>query len=188
MVQARPLDLDLLPPQYRPRQLTAMTGLAILIAAALILGLVPSYSALRAEQARTLRVQARLAQAETALAQAQVDRAALDEVEQRIADVQGEIAQLQAEAEAVRQWRTGHSRDFASVVFSLLPGVRLVSVAQQGEGLIIDGEAGSQALALDYARALQATGRFGNVRIVSMVNQDPSGIAPDVSFTILAEP
>jgi len=187
MAQVRPIDLDLLPVPYRPRRLTALAGVLILLAAALVMGLVPAVSALQAEHARTLSAQARLAQMETALAQAQVNQAALNELEGQIAQVRDEIAQLEAEYEAISRWRTGRSSGIASAIFSALPGLRITGIIQQETAFTISGEAGSQALVLDYARALQATGTFRNVRILSMVNTDPSGMAPEVRFSVLAE-
>ncbi len=187
MAQARYVDLDLLPERYQPRRLTLLMALLIILAAAMVMGLAPAITALRAERARTLSVQARLAQAETALAQVQVNKRALEEVEQQIAQVQAEIDQLQAEYEALSRWRADRSSGITSAVFSLLPGVRLTGITQRGSSLTIRGEAGSQALVLDYARALQASGEFRNVRILSLVDTDPLGLAPDVRFSILAE-
>ena len=187
MSQARYIDLNILPERYRPRRLTGLMAALIILAVALAMGLIPAYSLLQTERARTLSVQARLAQAEATLAQIQVNAAALEEVEQQIAQVQAEIAQLQAEYQALSQWQADRSSGITSVVFALLPGIRLTGITQQESFLTIQGEAGSQALVLDYARALQATGEFRNVRILSMVNTDPLGLAPDVRFSILAE-
>ena len=69
----------------------------------------------------------------------------------------------------------------------LVPRVRLVRIQQAGAAYTVEGEAGSQALVLDYARLLQASGQYANVRIVSLVNVDPLGIAPDVRFAIALE-
>lgn len=187
MAQTHPIDLDLLPVPYRPRRLTLLAGLLILLGAALLMGLFPAVSALRAEHARALNAQVRLAQAETALAQVQVDRAALDQVERQIVQARDQIAQLQAEAQTVSQWQTGRAAGVASAILAALPGVRLTGITQEGAAFTISGEAGSQALVLDYARALQATGAFHNVRILSMVNSDPLGIAPEVRFAVLTE-
>ncbi|HID90115.1 MAG TPA: hypothetical protein EYH27_04135 [Anaerolineales bacterium] len=187
MAQARSIDLDILPERYRPRRLTAVMALFIILAMALVMGLAPAISALRVERARTLSVQARLAQVETALAQVQVNKSSLEEMEQQIAQVQAEIDQLQAEYQALSRWQADRSSGITSAVFSLLPGVRLTGITQEDRFLTIRGEAGSQALVLDYARALQASGEFRNVRILSMVDTDPLGMAPDVRFSILAE-
>ncbi len=187
MAKAQHIDLNILPERYQPRRLTLVMALLVILAMALVMGLAPAISLLRAERARTLSVQARLAQAETALAQVQVNKRALEEVEQQIAQVQAEIDQLQAEYQALSRWQADRSSGITSIVFSLLPGVRLTGITQEDRFLTIQGEAGSQALVLDYARALQASGEFRNVRILSMVDTDPLGVAPDVRFSILAE-
>ena len=187
MPKARYVDLNILPERYQPRRLTFIMVVLIVLAIGLAMGLVPAYSLLRAEQARTLSAEARLAQAETDLAQVQVSRAALEEVEQQIDQARVEVDRLRAEYQALQGWQEDRSSGITSVVFSLLPGVRLTAIVQKGPFLTVQGEAGSQALVLDYARALQASGEFRNVRILSMVDTDPLGLAPDVRFSILAE-
>ncbi|MBU0702755.1 MAG: hypothetical protein KKC18_02685, partial [Chloroflexi bacterium] len=73
MAQSHPLDLNILPEQYRPRRVTLPMAAAIVLAAVLLLGLVPAYTALTAARAGTADVQARLDRARAALDQAQVD-------------------------------------------------------------------------------------------------------------------
>lgn len=187
MIQSRPLDLNILPERYRPHRITASMAAAIVVVAALLLGFIPAYAAFATARAQTAAGQARLDRTQAALAQAQVDRAALEEVEQQIEHTRAQVARLQAEFDTLSQWRTPRSASIAAAVAALVPRVRITTIAQEKNLFILTGKAGSQALVLDYARALQPSGQFANVRILSMVNADPLGLAPEVEFSIAME-
>jgi Tfp pilus assembly protein PilN len=196
MIQARPLDLNILPARYRPRRIGLPAVLAVLLVIAALLGLWPTYNLLVAVQARTAYLQMRLDEAKAALDQVQAQRV---QVEQRLAGVEDEmtatqdqIARLHSELDSLSQrghpaGRAGHSTVIVAAIDALIPRVQIVSMAQEGETMTLTGQAGSQALVLDYARSLQASGAFANVRILSMVNADPLGLIPDVTFAIEME-
>lgn len=109
----------------------------------------------------------------------------MEQVNQQIEQTRGEITQLHAELGTVSQRRTPRSAGIAAIAVALVPQVHITAVAQDGDTFVLDGEADSQALLLDYARVLQSSGRFVNVRVLSMVNADP--LTPDVEFSIEME-
>ncbi|MDY7075610.1 MAG: PilN domain-containing protein [Chloroflexota bacterium] len=187
MLQSRPLDLNILPERHRPRRVTVATVVGMVVVVALLLGLLPAYGLLTAQQARTAKAQARLAQAEATLVQNQIEQEELGNVEQQIEDVRVLLSRLQAESGALGQERIYRSDGIAATVSSLIPRIEVTTIVQEDNVFTITGEAGSQALVLDYARALQTSGQFANVFILSMVNVDPLGIAPDVEFSIAVQ-
>lgn len=191
MVRAQPLDLNILPPRYRPRRVRLAAVVGVLAVALVLLGLLPAYNALTEARSRSDYLETRLAQGKAALSevqarqvQAQAQTAAL---EAQIEQVRAESGRIRAELSTLGQQRTARADGLATAIAVLVPRVRLVRVQQAGATYTVEGEAGSQALVLDYARLLQASGQYANVRIVSLVNVDPLGIAPDVRFSIALE-
>ena len=183
MPQSRPLDINILPEQYRPRRITAPMVLAIVAVAVLLLGLVPTYSVLIAMQARTDNAQTRLDQAQASLAQAQVDPEQL-EVDQQIEQMREQIAALQAEFGGLDQRHVHRSAAISGIVTALVPHVHIITIAQNGNDFSLTGNASDYTLVLSYARALQSSGRFATVRVVSIANPDSSA---EIEFSITME-
>ncbi len=182
MALSRPLDINILPQQYRARQITAPVGIAILVLAMLLLGLIPAYTALRTEQARTAAAQARLDRAQIALGQTEAERTKLEQLEQAITETRTQIAQLSTELGAVSRPRVRHADSLAVIARCLVPQLQPTVITQDGNAFLITGLASDQATMLNYARALQSSGQFANVRILSLINADAQ--TPDVEFSI----
>lgn len=191
VLESAPPDLNILPERYRPRRVGVFVVAAVIVAAALLLGGSLVYSARNATQARTADLEARLDQLRATLAQTQLDQAQLTErlsqVGEQIEQTRAQTALLRAEFSTLSQQRVTRSAGIVAAVAALVPRVYILTIAQEGSFFNITGQAGSQGLVLDYARALQAGGQFSNVRILSMVNADPLGLAPDVEFSIQVE-
>ncbi len=190
-IQSQPLDLNILPERYRSRPVAASTVLLVTVAAILLIGLVPAYDLVADAQVQTTQLKARLLTAQTTLAQTQSEQAQLEqqlqETTQQIEQAHTQIARLRAELSALSQQRTSRSAGVAAAVAALVPRVHIATIAQQEDSFVLTGQAGSQGLVLDYARALQASGQFTNVRILSMVNADLLGLIPDINFSIETE-
>lgn len=182
MVQAHPLDINILPQQYRPRRITTPVAIAILVTAALLLGLIPAHAALRAAQAQTTKVQARLDRAQMALTQSEVDQGELERLNEQIEQAREQIAQLRTQLATVGEWSPRRSDGISAAARALASPVRIITIAQLGDTFTLTGEADSQAAVLDYARALRSSGKFANVRVLSVVNTDP--LTSDVEFSI----
>jgi Tfp pilus assembly protein PilN len=157
----------------------------------LLLGLFLVRSALVAAQGLTVALQLQLNQSRAAMTQLQAHQAALEEqldtIGQQIEQTRLRLGQLQSELDTFDRQHTSRSAGVASGIEALVPRVHILSIAQNEDFFVLSGRAGSQGLVLDYARALQANGGFVNVRILSMVNFDASGLVPDVQFAIELE-
>ncbi len=178
MIQAHPLDLNILPEQYRPRRITAPMVIAIVVATALLLGLIPAYISLTTAQARLERTRAELAQV-------QVEGGQLEQVNQQLQQTREQIAQLRAELGTVSQRHTLRSSGIMAATIILVPQLRIITLTQDGPTFTVNGEAGSKALVLDYARALRSGGQFANVFISLMTCSAPP--AQSVQFSIKLE-
>lgn len=187
MVQSHPPDVNVLPVGYRPRRITAKNAATIGLVAVLVIGLMPAYAAMVKQRELTSDVEDRLSIAEGALAAIQGQQAGLLQTEQRIYDVKSEIEQLTEEFGAIGQDRIPRADSVAAAVTYLVPRVYIESIIQMDDIVVLTGEAGSQELALYYSSELLESGEFANVRILSMVNADPLGLAPDVTFSISLE-
>lgn len=190
----RPLDLNVLPERYRPRRISTVVILTIVLAVVVLVGLGLAYNTLSSARARTAELRQQLDQMKADLgegnpteAEKQASKQALETLEGEIEQALAQIGRFQTDLRALEQQEASRSAGVAAAVYALIPRVRLTGVSQQGNTFILTGEAGSQGLVLDYSRAVQASGQFGNVRILSMVNADPLGLAPDVRFSIAAE-
>jgi Tfp pilus assembly protein PilN len=185
MAQSRPLDINILPEQYGPRQITTPVAVIVVVVAVLLFGLMPAYAVLTAERARTTDAQARLDRMRAALDQTQVDQGQLEQVDQQIEQTRDQITQLNTELETVGQRAPNRSEGFRAIANAAAIGVHVTTIAQQGDIFVITGKADSQALVLDYARVLQSGGWFASARILSIVNTDP--LTLEVEFSLEAE-
>jgi hypothetical protein len=180
------IDLNVLPKQYRRpgvslrQTLLALGGVAVL---AVLGGL---FITLSAAQAQTAAQETELAELKAALtnasaAAAQVDPAAL---QQTLEALRAETARLQAEAQTVSSGRPSRAAGIALAIRCVVPGVTLTAITENSGLYQVKGQTGSQPSVLDYALALQSTQSWRVVRIVSILNTDPLGLAPDVQFVI----
>jgi Tfp pilus assembly protein PilN len=117
------------------------------------------------------------------LAQPQ-DQSRLDALQKQIDQARAEIERLGLESQRLNVGHTLRAPGIAAAIASLNPRVTITTITQNGRMYSVTGQAGSQALVLDYARALQANTFFTVVRIISVVNTDLMGVAPDVQFVI----
>lgn len=183
--QSRPLDIDILPERYRPRRVSAQTLMVIMAIAALLLGLIPAYAFLVAERDRTADLQARLAQAKEALAEAQANPGQLEEVNRQIEQTRAQVTSIQEALGMLSQRQAPRSACVSAPVVALASGVRIISVTQDGDNCTVTGEADSQNLALNYARAIRSTGQFATVLIVWLNEAESS--PPVIEFAIRME-
>jgi len=183
MLRASSVDINILPQHYRPRVISPAQVLIVLVLAAMLIGLVPAYLTLSWTRAQTVARQAELTRLKALLAQPQ-DQARLAELKKQIEQTNAKVERLLGESALLSVRQPLRAPGIAATIAALVPRIHLLSIAQDGRTFLVSGQAGSQALVLDYARALQSSGYFTRVRIVSIVNADPLGIAPDVQFTI----
>jgi uncharacterized protein involved in exopolysaccharide biosynthesis len=193
MTQPQPIDLNILPDRYRPAQLQSSVSIAILAGAALLFGLMPAYAFLVRERNETAAVEARLDQVKAALAQSSAGAGTLESINQQINQIHEQIAQLEAQLETVGEGSPSRSEAIAAIAGSLAGEVEITSIQQQESNtFVVTGRAGDQTLVLDYAEALQirtldpeTDRKFANVRILSIVDEDP--LTSIVVFSIAVE-
>lgn len=185
--ETQPLNLNLLPERYQEHRVKWQTLAIVLLSVGLLIGMVPGFLALRREHAMTAAEQQQL---ETLLAQSQqlqTEQLELETINQQLADTLARIQLLQGEAIFLSQWQTPHAPDIIAAVDARAPGITLNTLSQAGARLTVQGKTNSQAQVLEYARALQATGKFRNVRIEVLENHTPPDALPTVTFTIVME-
>ena len=185
MTQIQMIDINILPAQYRRQaisllQMLPALGVVVVLA---ILGVL--LLTLNGVQAQTVDQEDQLTLLKAEMARPPADKVDLTALQQQIDGLRAETARLQAESQNLSAGQPSRAAGLAIAIKAVVPRVTLISLTQSGSLYAVSGEAGSQAIVLDYARALQnALTSHWRVRIVSMVNVDPRGLAPDVQFTI----
>ena len=183
--QSKPLDLNLLPSQYRRRQVTVLNVVGFFLVIGLLVGLLPVTLTWWQTSQQSEIQQAALDQS---LAQLQAQTGVQDEMQalnQQIDALQTRLQLLKAEAGFVQGWQTAHAPAIiAAVAASPASEIILTEINQQEMELTLTGETESQAQVLEYARALQATAKFTNVRIEMLSSVAPPGSPPVVQFVI----
>ncbi len=182
-----PLDLNLLPEQHRGFQLRVWHIALALVALGLLISLVPNVQAFRKEQAATATVEKQLEQALQLLETLQIDQDELADINQRINETQVRLQRLQEEATVLKQQMDTRSPGIITAVVQRPDNVFLTRLEQGSQRLIVMGSTDSEFGVLDYARFLEASGRFVNVRIEVMESLTSSLPQPRVTFTIIAE-
>lgn len=184
MDKPHPIDINLLPARYRPRQVTVQTAAAVVAAAALLFGLMPAYAALRNAQARTAALEASRQSAEDALNRMQINQSELLQVTEQIEQTRSQIDEIRAQRESLGQGGPSRSAGVEASLAAADPSVRLLAIELEGNVITLRGAAERQEAVLSYSYALKASGRFANVLILSIVNEDEY---PDVTFIIRLE-
>jgi Tfp pilus assembly protein PilN len=183
MAQPAPLDINILPERYRQGQVKPSVVIVTLVMAALLFGLAPAYVALTREQARTSDRQAHLDQIKANLTQSQVDQDQLAQLDEQIEETRAQVTQLHQELETIGKERPLRSAGITAIASALVPQIRIVTISQNGNFFTFKGTSDDPMLVLNYASALQSSGQFVNVRVLSIANADP----PTVEFSIELE-
>lgn len=179
-----PLDLNLLPEQHRGFQLRVWHIALALVALGLLISLAPNVQAFRKEQAATATVEKQLEQAMDLLEVLQIDQNALNDLDQKIIELEQRIQQLQEEAALLRQQADSRLPGLITAIVQKPADVTLTHLKQASSQLIVNGFTTTQFQVLDYARLLQESARFTNVRIETIESPTSS---LHVTFTIIAE-
>lgn len=184
-VQPRPIDINVLPEKYRQGQVKTRVAVAVVVAAAMLFGLLPTLVVLGGARNQTERLETRLGRAEVQLDQAQVSRGQLEQLNGQIDQAREQLDQIRTGLGALNRSRPLRSDAIKAVIRSLAESVHIATITQQQDTFLLTADATSQADMLGYARALQSSGQFGNVRIVSVINTDP--LTSEVRFSIEME-
>lgn len=184
MAQIQMIDINILPSQYR-RQAISLQQMLPALGVVVLLAVLGVLLTLNGVQAQTMEQEDQLALLKAELAKPPADQVDLTALQQQIDGLRSETARLRAESQSLGTGQSSRAAGLAIAIQVVVPGVTLISLTQSGSLYAVSGEAGSQAIVLDYARALQnAAAAHWRVRIVSMVNVDSRGLAPDMQFVI----
>ncbi len=184
MAQPAPLDINILPERYRQGQVKPSVVIVTLIIAVLLFGLVPAYVILTREQARTADMQAHLDQVQANLTQSQIDQDRLAQLDEQIEETRARVAQLRQELETIGKERPPRSAGITAIASALVPQIRIVTISQDGNIFTFKGTTNAPMLVLNYASALQSSGQFANVRVLSIVNTDSSTSTVEFSMEL----
>jgi Tfp pilus assembly protein PilN len=179
-----PLDLNLLPDRHRGFQLRVWHIALALMASGLLISLIPNVQAFRKERAATATVEEQLEQAMSLLETLEIDQEALEDLNEKIVELEQRIQQLQEEAALLRQQADTRLPGLITAITQRPAGITLTRLDQGNQQLTLQGYTDTQLQVLDYARLLETSGRFVNVRIEVIESPEPPA---KVTFTIIAE-
>ncbi len=182
----RDINLNILSSKYRARARPVplryiLLSLALIIAIGLLF---PLYQVNSQADAETIRLQTELVRVSQELHQV---RLALNEAKQ----IEDTINEMAADVETIKQehqYILSKGGDFANnvkLVTNLLPSeASFTSVAVGTDQITVEGEADSPFAVISYAMALEAHGRFSEVRIAE-IDESTEAETSGVSFTIV---
>jgi Tfp pilus assembly protein PilN len=182
-----PLDLNLLPDQYRGRRLRWWHLLLALVVVGAVISLVPHYLLLRQQQLATETVQAQRDQTLELINALDLDEDELSSLNQRIDEARARLTALEEEAAFLRTQKETLTPAIITAVERQTEEISLTALRQQADQLLVEGETNGQLQVLNYARALQESGTFTNVQIEVMREIEPSDPLQTIAFTIILE-
>ncbi|MBI4337446.1 MAG: hypothetical protein HY683_06425 [Chloroflexi bacterium] len=180
----RPVDFNVLPPQYQrvllpPRALATGLGLA---AGVLLLAPVTQ---LRAGQEAGLRQQhAELAALQYQVRLAKASLAQRTEVQKSMDEIATQIQDLEGQRESIVATGSVKADELTAVWQVLTPGIALLRVATQKDGLVVEGEAATYEAVLEYVGALEQGGHFQAVAVTRLSLTGPAGAPGRVTFGV----
>lgn len=173
------VDLNVLPYMYRRRPLS-LTRILYPLVALLLLGLLfPLYQMKLGGEAEIAGLQAELNGVNQELQQVQQTVTTID-------DVEVEANSLKEERESLLG--TGSFADNLQLVLGALPPeVRLTSIAETEDQISLAGDADSRSPVFNYVAALEQTGIFSTVYIVSLSGREDDTESSLVTFSIIVD-
>ena len=183
-MKARPLlDINLLPPDYRPRPLFSWAGLAVVLAALLLLALLFPLLDARARSAEVLSGrQARLEALTGEEKGLLVHEPTASELRSRLETEEKKLLELEEDYKTFQQERVDWPPVLEALLARLLPGMAFLSFTQKDTDLEVTGTATEVQQAVSYVRQLSQGGLFSNIRF-NYRDTDKG-----VEFTLLLKP
>ena len=179
----RPISLNILPQIYRPRSISTTQ---VLVALLLIVGagsLLPLYRMDANAYSQTADLQSQMSSLEQRLQGERLSLRRMGQLQTSVDQTLTLVESLQREYEAILSQRGAPARLELILEFAHAFGVRLTAIADTGGEITLGGQADGNAEAVSFARALDQTGAFSQVNLVSLTRA--SGADPDqVAFTV----
>jgi Tfp pilus assembly protein PilN len=170
----RPIDLNLLPPEYRRRTGAGLAPVFALVLLALLVG------ALAILQLR-LRSEDELARWNARLSRAQTTRAALAVVDTTAQEYQGKIASLQQQLDTMQadyhdlaQRRVSWSQVYQAILAAAPADMGLSSIQQRNYQVLLQGTGSSDTSITGFAQKLGGSPLFASV-VIQSINESPPG-------------
>ena len=183
-MKARPLlDINLLPPDYRPRPLFSWVGLAVALAALLLLALLFPLFDIQARarevlSGRQARLEALTGEEKGLLAH----EPTASELRSRLEREEKKLKELEEDYKTFQQERVDWPRVLETLVAQLPSGMAFVSFVQTDTDLEATGTATDAQQVVFHVRQLSLGGLFSNIRF--NYRETDKG----VEFTLLLKP
>jgi len=183
-MKARPLlDINLLPPEYRPRPLFSWAGLAVIVGALVLLAVVFPLFDLRDRATQDLATRQARLDALTAEEKGLLvnEPTALD-LRSRLDGEEKRLSELEADYKTFQQERVEWPLVLQAILTGLPPGMTFLSVVQKDTDLEVRGTAADAQQVVSHVRQLSLGGLFSNIRY------SYRGAEKGVEFTLLLKP
>ncbi len=141
---------------------------------------IQSANALRALEARAVGVRREAAQAEQQLAQREARL-------QEIVETLRHVNRLETELDALRRQGPPFSQILEDIRAALPPRVSVHSIQTQESRVVVEGEAGSPSLVIEFVRALREEGTATNVVVDRIEHRDLDASPSTVYFRLILE-
>lgn len=174
------LDLNVLPQRYRRRRL-AWASVAPWIALAGMLALVvPTYRWFSTTNETFNQIAGNLARQQATLVSMKGPSGTEEALQTQVAQVMDQAHAYQSLTRDVNLQQVAWGPTISGVLTKMPPGLEVDSIAQSGAVLTLDGTAFAYQLPLDYARTLDASGKFQSVqvKIIQRVNPTSTSLGP----------
>jgi Tfp pilus assembly protein PilN len=176
----RPIDLNLLPPEYRRRGPGLAPGLGLLALALLVAALAILQLRVRADDEAT-RWSARLSRAQTTRAALAVVETTAQEYQGKIASLHQQLEVMEADYAELASRRVAWSQVLQAILSAAPADVGLSSIQQRNYQLILQGTGSSDASITGFAQKLSGSPLFASVIIQSISELPPGSGLPPVS-------
>jgi type IV pilus assembly protein PilM len=172
-------NLNTLPVSYQPKPLSLFRIMA-LPATAIAIGLIVLLAMTIQDAVASIdSVHSKLNATNFILEQKQSQKKELMEnitaLEQKLADTEAAGSAFTAALDSLGEQGDRINGDLEASVNNLINGISLDSISHSGQGLNINGQSLSEVEVLEYARNLDASGRFSKVTISSIMRTESEG-------------
>ena len=168
------LDIDVLPQRYRRKKLT-WAAVAPWVALAGMLALVlPTYQWFSATNDNFNQIAGNLARQQATLASVKSPSVTEEALQTQVAQVMDQVNAYQNLTGDINLQQVAWGPTISGVLTKTPPGLYVDSIAQSGPVLTLNGTASAYQLPLDYARALETSGKFVSVQVKVIERVEPT--------------
>jgi Tfp pilus assembly protein PilN len=174
------IDLNILPERYRPRKLSFRRTRPWLVAIGYALVLIPSFQLLAQASSVIGPLEREFRDTTAALADFREVSQEREALQAQYDELIRQASQIQTDYRSATIQTVPWGSTLKAIVGLTPGGVRLTSISQSADEVMLTGEADAYALPLDYADRLMQRGSFSDV-IVDAIRRLPPSSATDPS-------